>query len=172
MTWADYLIIFICLASGAFGFWRGFAKEALALVSWLAAIWLAWRFAWVVEPMLGEWAAAPELRIWAARAIVFIVVLTIGGLVAWFVRALVRSTGLSSTDRALGGLFGIARGFLIIGLTAIALQLVGLDRDAWWQGAKLKPLSDQIAQGIRYYAELGGRIIDEHELARLTQPFG
>jgi membrane protein required for colicin V production len=168
VTWADYLIIFICLASGAFGFWRGFAKEALALVSWLAAIWLAWRFAWVIEPMLGEWAAAPELKIWAARAIVFIVVMTIGGLVAWFARALVRSTGLSSTDRALGGLFGIGRGFLIIGLTAIGLQLVGLDRDAWWQEAKLKPLSDRIAQGIRYYAELGGRILDEQDLARLT----
>ena len=53
MTWADYLIIFICLASAAFGFWRGFAKEAVALASWLAAIWLAWRFGALVEPMLG-----------------------------------------------------------------------------------------------------------------------
>jgi membrane protein required for colicin V production len=172
VTWADYLIIFICVASGAFGFWRGFAKEALALASWLAAIWLAWRFTWIVEPMLGEWTAAPELRIWAARAIIFVVVLVIGGLVAWFVRALVQHTGLSSTDRALGGAFGVARGLLIVGLGAIGLQLAGLDQDAWWQGAKLKAFSDQIAEGIRYYAELGGRILEEHELARLTQPLG
>jgi membrane protein required for colicin V production len=172
VTWADYLIIFICVASGAFGFWRGFAKEALSLVSWLAAIWLAWRFTWVVEPMLGEWTAAPELKIWAARAIIFIVVLVIGGLVAWFVRALVRHTGLSSTDRTLGGVFGVARGVLIVGLGAIALQLAGLEQNAWWQGAKLKPFSDQVAEGIRYYAELGGRILEEQELVRLTQPLG
>ena len=169
MTWADYLIVFVCLASGAFGFWRGFAKEALALASWLAAIWLAWRFGAIVEPMLGEWTAAPELRIWAARAIVLVVVLTIGGLIAWFVRALIRSTGLSSTDRALGGMFGVARGVLIVGLGAIVLDLSGLAQETWWQDAKLKPLSDQVASGIRYYAELGGKILEEQALAQSLQ---
>ena len=172
MSWADYLIIFICVASAAFGFWRGFAKEALALASWLAAIWLAWRFAWVVEPLLGEWTAAPELKIWAARAIVFVVVLVIGGLVAWLVRGLVRATGLDATDRALGGIFGFARGVLIVGLIAIGLQLAGLDQDTWWQEARLKPFSDQIAEGIRHYAALGSRILEEQDLAPTTQPFG
>jgi membrane protein required for colicin V production len=172
VTWADYSIVFICLASAAFGFWRGFAKEALALASWLAAIWLAWRFAVFVEPMLGEWTAAPELRIWAARLIVLVVVLVIGGLIAWFARALIRSTGLSSTDRALGGLFGVARGLLIVGLVAIALQLAGLDQDAWWQDAKLRAFSNQIAEGIRYYAELGGRILEEQGLAQSSQLLG
>ena len=166
MTWADYFIVFVCVASGAFGFWRGFAKEALALASWLAAIWLAWRFAGAVEPMLGEWTAAPELRIWAARVIVLVVVLAVGGLVAWLARALIRHTGLSSTDRALGSLFGVARGVLIVGLAAIGVQLAGLDQDAWWQGAKLRPFSDQVAEGIRHYAELGGRVLEEQALGQ------
>jgi membrane protein required for colicin V production len=168
VTWADYLIIFIWLASGAFGFWRGFAKEAIALTSWLAAIWLAWRFGGLVEPLLGEWTAAPELRIWAARGIILVAILVIGGLIAWFVRALIRHTGLSSTDRALGGLFGVARGLLIVGLGAIAIELLGLDQDVWWRDAKLQPLSDQIAEGIRYYAELGGRILEEQALAQIV----
>ena len=172
MTWADYFILFVCAASGAFGFWRGFAKEALALASWLAAIWLAWRFSGVVEPMLGEWSAAPELRIWAARALMLVVVLVAGGLVAWLVRSLVHSTGLSSTDRALGGVFGVARGLLLVGLAAIGLELFGLDQDPWWQGAKLKPFSDQVAEGIRHYAELGGRMLEARELARSSQPIG
>jgi membrane protein required for colicin V production len=174
VTWADYAIVFICIVSGAFGFWRGFAKEALALVSWLAAIWLAWRFAWIVEPLLGEWSAAPELRIWAARAIVFVVVLAIGGLIAWLVRALVRGTGLSSTDRALGGLFGVARGLLIVGLGAIALQLSGLEQNPWWRDALLRPFSEQIAEGIRHYAELGGRMLEEQPSASFStmQPVG
>jgi len=172
VTWADYLIVFVCLASGAFGFWRGFAKEALALASWLAAIWLAWRFATLVEPMLGEWTAAPELRIWAARLVILVVVLVLGGLIAWFARAVVRSTGLSSTDRALGGVFGIARGVLIVGLAAIALNLAGLDQDTWWQNARLRPLSDQVAEGIRHYAELGGRILEEQAFAQSSQLLG
>jgi membrane protein required for colicin V production len=172
VTWADYLIIFICFASAAFGFWRGFAKEALALASWLAAIWLAWRIGSLIEPMLGEWTAAPELRIWAARAIILVVVLVAGGLIAWFARALVRHTGLSSTDRSLGALFGLARGLLIVGLGAIGIELLGLDADSWWQDAKLRPLSDQIAEGIRYYAELGGQFLDEQAFARSAEPLG
>ena len=55
MSWIDLLIIAICLGSAGFGFWRGFAKEALSIATWLAAIWLAWRFSWVIEPLLGEW---------------------------------------------------------------------------------------------------------------------
>jgi len=164
VSWADYLIVLVCLASGGFGFWRGFAKEALSLATWLAAIWLAWRFPWLIEPMLGEWIAAPELKIWVARLIVFVAVIISGGIVAWFLRELIRHTGLSSTDRSLGALFGLARGALIVGLTVIVMQFAGVDQDPWWQSAKLKPLSDQIAAGIRFYAELGGQYLAENEL--------
>lgn len=163
MPWIDLLIVFICVASAAFGIWRGFAKEALSLVTWLAAIWLAWRFTWLVEPMLGEWVAAPELKLWAARIIIFVVVLVAGGLVAWFARALIRHTGLSGTDRTLGGLFGLARGALIVGLVAIGVQLLGVDGDPWWQEARLMPFSEQVAEGIRYYAELGSRYLEEQD---------
>jgi membrane protein required for colicin V production len=164
MSWADLFIVVICAASAIFGVWRGFAKEALSLVTWLAAIWLAWRFTWLVEPMLGEWVAAPELKIWAARIVIFVIVLVAGGLVAWFVRELIRHTGLSSTDRTLGGLFGLARGALIIGLMAIGVQLLGMQGDPWWQESRLRPYCDRIAEGIRYYAELGGRYLEEQDL--------
>jgi len=164
MSWVDWLIIVAFVVSAGFGMWRGFAKEALSVITWLAAIWLAWRFAWSVEPMLGEWQSAPELKIWAARAIVFLTVMIIGGLVAWLVRELVRHTGLSSTDRLLGGLFGLVRGALVFGLAVIALQLSGLDQDPWWQQARLKPYGDQIAEGIRYYAELGGQYLQQRDI--------
>lgn len=172
MTWADYLIIATWLASGAFGYWRGFTKEAIALASWLVAIWLAWRLGGVTEPMLGEWTAAPELRIWAARVVILVVVLAAGGLIAWSARALIRHTGLSSTDRSLGAVFGVARGLLIVGLGAIAIELLGLEGDSWWREAKLRPLSDQIAEGIRYYAELGGDLLADRALAASAQRLG
>ena len=167
MPWADLLILLICVASCAFGVWRGFAKEALSLATWLAAIWLAWRFAWTIEPLLGQWEAAPDLRIWAARVVIFVVILIIGGLAAWFARTLIRQTGLSSTDRTLGALFGLARGALIVGLLAIGLEMLGVDSDPWWQEARLRPLSNQIAAGIRYYAELGSQLLQDGELVQV-----
>lgn len=165
MSWIDWLIVFAFAVSAAFGIWRGFAKEALSLVTWLAAIWLAWRFAWTVEPMLGNWQVAPELKVWAARAIVFVIVMVIGGLIGWLVRELIRHTGLSGTDRLLGGLFGLVRGALVFGIAVIVLQLSGLDSDPWWQQSILKPYGDQIAEGIRYYAELGGQYLQQQDIA-------
>jgi membrane protein required for colicin V production len=156
----DYLIVAICIASAAFGILRGFVKEAIALATWLIAIFLAWQGAWIVEERLGEWTAAPELRVWAARAIVFVAVLIIGGVLAWTMRALIRRTGLSGTDRTLGALFGFARGVLLVGLLAIVVGLAELENEAWWSEARLRPYSEQVAQGILYYADLGSRYIE------------
>ena len=164
MTWIDALIVLIGVASCAFGVWRGFAKEAVALVTWLAAIWLAWRASWIVESRLGEWQTAPELRIWAARAIIFVLILIIGGLLAWLLRAVIRSTGLSSTDRSLGGIFGILRAVLIVGLITIGLQYFGLDQEDWWVQSRLRPFSERVADGIRYYIEIGGQYVEDQGL--------
>ena len=161
MNWVDYAIVAIAIASAAFGYWRGFVKEAIALITWLLAIFLAWQAAWIVEGRLGEWTAAPELRIWAARAIVFIAVLIIGGLLAWLLRAVIRSSGLSGTDRSLGALFGLARGVLLVGLIAILVDIVDFESESWWDGARLRPFSEQVAEGIRYYAALGSRYLDD-----------
>jgi len=159
VSWADVLIIGICIGSAGFGYWRGLAKEALSVGTWLIAIWLAWRFSWVIEPLLGEWVVAPELKIWAARVTVFVFIMIVGGGIAWFVRELIRASGLSGTDRMLGSLFGFARGTLIVGLAVIVLDYAGLTSDPWWQQAKLKPAGDRLADGIRYYAALGSDYI-------------
>ncbi len=166
MSWADFAILLVFLASTLFGLWRGFAREALSLATWLAAIWLAWRFSWIVEPWLGEWNAVPELKIWAARAIVFVLVLIAGGVAMWLTSALIRHTGLTGTDRTLGGIFGFARGALIFGLIVIGLELFGLDENGWWQQAAFREYGDQIASGIRYYAEIGARYAEQYELVR------
>jgi membrane protein required for colicin V production len=160
VSWIDVLIVAVCVGSAGFGYWRGFAKEALSVATWLAAIWLAWRFTWIVEPLLGDWVVAPELKIWAARALIFILIMIAGGIVAWLVRELVRATGLSGTDRVLGSLFGLGRGALIVGLAVIVLDYAELSSDPWWQEAKLKTASDRVAEGIRYYAALGSSYVE------------
>lgn len=165
MSWVDVIIILGCCASAGFGAWRGFAKEALSLVTWLAAIWIAWRFSWLIEPMLGDWVVAPEARLWVARAVIFVLVLALGGLIAWLVRQVIKVTGLSGMDRVLGSLFGLGRGAIAVGLMVIVLDLVGLDEDPWWQEAKLRPYGDRIADGIRYYAAIGSRYVQEQDLA-------
>jgi membrane protein required for colicin V production len=155
----DYLILIVCVLSAGVGFWRGFVKEALSLLTLLVAIWLAWRFAALIEPKLGNWAADPEVRIWIARVIVFLFALMVGALVSWLARQLIRHTGLSGVDRLLGGAFGLARGVLIVGLAVLVLDFFDLDQDSWWQSARLRPYAEQVAGAVKKYAELGTRYV-------------
>ena len=101
MTPVDYVIVFLVLVSSLVGVWRGFTTEALSLVTLLAAIGLAWTFAPAIEPGLGNWVSEVEVRLWAARFIIFVSVLVIGGLISWLARKLVRHSGLTGLDRTL-----------------------------------------------------------------------
>lgn len=162
MTWFDWLVIAVVVCSAGFGYFRGFVKEAIALATWLVAIWFAWRLGASVEPMLGEWQNVPELRIWAARAVIFVLIMMLGALLAWAVHKLVSSTGLSRPDRFLGALFGIARGAIIVGLIVIALQLTGLNAEPWWLGAELREYCEQVADVVVFYAQLGGEYLQDN----------
>src|SRR6476661_2189545 len=159
MTPVDYLIVLVLVVSVAVGFWRGFVKEALSLLTLLVAIWLAWRFAALVEPKLSNWAADQEVRIWIARGFIFALVLVVGALASWVARQLIRHTGLTGVDRMLGGAFGFARGVLIVGLLVLALDFLDLDQDGWWQSARFRPYAEQVAAAVKKYAELGTRYV-------------
>ena len=162
MTAADYVIIFLCVASALVGVWRGFTAEALSLLTLLIAIWLAWAFAGRVDPMLGRWiGASPEVRLWAARVVLFVLALLVGGLISWLARKLVRHTGLTGLDRLLGGVFGLLRAVVLIGLMVIVMQFLGIEQEPWWQESRLKPYADRAAAAVKYFAELSGRYLQD-----------
>ena len=163
MSWVDLVIITGCFASAAVGAMRGFARETLSLATWVAAIWLAWNFSWVVTQFLGDWAVAPELKVWAGRAVVLVAILVAGGVAGQMVGSLIRHSGLSGTDRVLGSLFGLGRGGLVLGLAVLVLEMAGLDQGPWWREARLSPYGDRIADGIRHYAAAGGLHLQEQE---------
>ena len=47
----------------------------------------------------------------------------------------VKMTGLSGTDRALGAFFGLARGVLVSVVLVLLLSLTPLPRESWWRNA-------------------------------------
>ena len=161
MTPIDYVIVILTLMSMLVGVWRGFTTEALSLVTLLAAIGLAWTLAGALAPGLERWAEAEEVRLWLARLIIFLVVLVVGGLVSWVARKLVKGTGMSGLDRTLGAVFGLLRAAVLVGLAVIVLEFAEVDREAWWQEARLRPYAERVADGVKYFAELGTRYLEE-----------
>ena len=161
MAWVDYLIVAVLLLSAGLGFWRGFVKEALALATWLAAIWLAWRFSWLMDGVFAGWSAPEEVKLWAGRGAIFVLVLLVGGLVAWLASTLVKHSGLSATDRLLGAAFGAGRGVVLLGVAVIALEYLGLAENPWWQESRFGPYGNKVAAGLKHYAALGNAYVKD-----------
>jgi membrane protein required for colicin V production len=164
LVWFDYALLFILIISGVSSYFRGFFKEALSLASWLVAAWVAWRFGFVVSGWLEALLSDATLRLWGARIVLFVLVLLAGGLLGRLAGILMVSTGLTGTDRALGVVFGLARGVILCGFLLTLLQFMGFTSSAWWQESKLIPYAMPVADIIQYAAWDGVDYIDGMEI--------
>jgi membrane protein required for colicin V production len=156
MNVVDYLIIVVLLASMALGVVRGFVREAVGLLSWLGGIWLAWRYAPLLEPHLGGAIGEPPASTWAARVLIVIAVLLAGWLIAAILGYLLRHSGLSLVvDRLLGLFFGLLRGAVVVAIFVLLGEFVELDRVQWWRQSQLLPHASELAGWIQAFAETG-----------------
>ncbi|MEM7466021.1 MAG: CvpA family protein [Pseudomonadota bacterium] len=133
MSWPDVAILVVIGVSTLISLFRGFVREVLSLVAWVIAIWVAYTFCGRVAPIFESLVSIPSAQ--QALAFVILLVLTlIGvGIVNFFISKLIESTGLTGTDRALGMVFGVLRGIVIVGLLVLLAGATPLPRDNWWR---------------------------------------
>lgn len=156
--WLDLGIAVVLGVSALVSFWRGFAREALAVVVWGLAIGAAvmgYRWAQALFPVqwdtlgvgLGETAfTITHVRALLGFSVVLLGVLLIGSLLArWVVRHLFADV-FHLTDRFLGLVFGLARGaVLVLGFVLLA-GLTRLPFTEAWAASRLVPLFQQGAE--------------------------
>ena len=118
-------------------------------ITWFLAIVLAWLFASSLEPMLGGVLVGSPLRIWAARAIIFVGILLLGGAVSVILGHYVRVSMFAGMDKFLGFVFGLVRGVVIVGAFMIAIQALRMDEDPRWKNSRLLPYAGAIADALR-----------------------
>lgn len=139
MNWADWTILAIIGISSVFSLMRGFAREALSLITWVSAFIVARLFYQPLAVLLEAYIETPSVRMAAAFAILFLVTLLTGVIVNKLIGALVDATGLSATDRILGIGFGAARGGLIIVAIVALIGMTPAINDRWFQESQLIP---------------------------------
>lgn len=137
MNWVDYLIIAIIAISALISLVRGFVREVLSIVVWVAAFWLAVTFARPLAGLLSNYIASATLQIATAFAVIFIGTLLLGAVVNFLAGQLVGRTGLSGTDRAIGVVFGAGRGLILTALLILALGLTRVPQESWWRQSVL-----------------------------------
>ncbi len=149
MIAVDYIILAIVIISAVMGLVRGLLREAIAVITWFLAIVLAWLFAPSLAPMLGGVLKDSELAIWAARTIIFVGVLLLGGAVSVVLGHYIRVSMFAGMDKFLGFVFGIIRGVVIVGAFTIAIQALRMDEDPRWKNSKLMPYAIGVASALR-----------------------
>ena len=149
MATLDWLIAAVLGASVLLGLWRGLVFEVLSVLNWLAAFvlaqWLAPRAA-ALLPLDG---AGEPLRYAAGFVVVFIAALFAGGLLAWLIKKLVEAVGLRPVDRALGGIFGLVRGFVAVLVLAVVVHLTGLKSGQWWTESVTAGVATAALRGLK-----------------------
>jgi len=150
MNWVDWAIIAVLTVSTLISLWRGFAREALSLLGWVAAFILANLFADHLSPLLIKFIDNEPARYMAAFAVLFVGVLLLFNLLGIVVRQLIRLTGLSLLDRLLGTVFGFARGLIILLVVAFILrQLMPTSNQQGFNQSLLMPHLDLLMQWVQ-----------------------
>ena len=164
----DYLIIGVVLISTLVGVYRGFFPEVLSLLSWIVGVWVAWEYAPLLEPRLADKIPSPVLALWIARFGLFAGVIIVGGLVTELVSLAVERARLTGANRALGLVFGFARGLIAVGVLTIFAQILELPHESWWRQSKLIPYGEHIAAGLE--ALLPEKMVEQFPSAPAEKP--
>lgn len=149
MNTADVVILGLIALSTAFSVWRGFVKEGLSLAAFIGAFWIAIEFTEVLSPRYERWFASPQAAVAVAFASLFIGTLLLGVAANFLIGKVLKKTGLTGADRALGAAFGFARGVVIVAAFVLLAGLTSLpDRD-WWDDSLTLGWFQPLAETIR-----------------------
>ncbi len=132
MIWADIAILVIVAISAAISLIRGFVRESISLAVWVLAFWVALVFSDPLAHWLSRFITMPSAQLTVAFLFLFIATLVLGALVNNLMVQLVHRTGLSGTDRAIGMLFGVARGVVLVAVLVFLAGMTPMPQDPWW----------------------------------------
>lgn len=135
MTWLDYAALALLAASILWGVWRGLVREVISVAAWVLAFLAANLFAGPLGEQLPKALPTPEIRVLVAFIAVFVATLAVGTLFGLLLSRLAKVAGLGGLDRALGGVFGLARALVILLAFALLAGLTALPRQPVWRNS-------------------------------------
>ena len=124
------VVVFVSLLIGYF---RGFIRSLLSVLSWIVAAWGTWQYADLLLPYLAQFNLDPALQVIAANLAIFFALLLVAAILSSIVARIVVIQTFAGIDRTLGAAFGIARGGVIVLVLALVSSFAFVSDAPWWQ---------------------------------------
>lgn len=137
LTTIDFILLGVIFFSSLVSILRGFMKEMVSLMSWVAAFVISIFYSAHLAPLLPASIEIPSMRLAIAFIILFILTLLVGGVINAVLGVLVKKTGLSGTDRSIGVVFGMVRGVFLVSVLILLGSLTPMPQDPWWKGSQV-----------------------------------
>lgn len=162
MNWLDIAFLAILVLSGIAGLVRGLAREVLGLAGLVGGFLLALLFAPNLAPKLERWVTHP-LAYPAAFLVLVLATMLAAEIAGGLLTRLVEAVRLSCLNRLAGGLFGLARGALLVVLAYLGLLFLVKEPTSLTRGSRLAPLACRGAMAL-------SRLLPAAEQERWTDP--
>ncbi|TXR53696.1 CvpA family protein [Reinekea thalattae] len=146
MTSIDWAIVAILVVSSLISIKRGFAREAMSLATWLAALIIARLYSDNLASLFSGLLSSETNRYTLSFIILFIAALVVGALVNHLLSEFIRITGLSGTDRVLGTVFGLLRGIVLVVAVLAVGRLFAIEQ--FWQDSVLIPYFEPVIRWV------------------------
>jgi membrane protein required for colicin V production len=170
MNWLDIVIISVIAVSALISLKRGFVKELLSLITWIAAILVARFYAYDFSHYLSDFANNEKSALVLAFFVLFIGTLVIGSLINFIISQFVHAVGLSLMDRFLGMAFGVVRGALVIVVGIGLMSLTAFTDSPAWQSSVIVPHFAQVEEWTKETTKLLSEQLSEVDMSGLVDP--
>ena len=150
MTQVDNLILAVIAISSVFGVRRGFIKEIMSLLSWIAALLVSRVYSVSLASILENLIDNPSVRYVIAFSVLFVIIIMLVTLLNHLMSKLLVVTGLKTIDRLLGAVFGVARGTVIV-LVFLFVLNVFVSESEWWQQSTLIPYGMVLIEESQFF---------------------
>jgi membrane protein required for colicin V production len=140
-SYLDLAVITVVLVSGMLALLRGFTREVLAILSWVAAAAAAYFFYPLALPYIKPYISKDEIALAASVASVFFVSLIAVSLVTVKLSDIILDSKVGALDRTLGFLFGAVRGALlaVVAFVFYSWLVPETNQPEWIKDARAKP---------------------------------
>ncbi len=151
LNWFDYVIVTIVLFSMILSFFRGFVREALSFTIWLGGLFVAFKFAPILQQHIYDATQWMVMSYIIGFGVLFMSVWMVGLLLNLAMRPIVSRIGVGPADRLLGLFFGGLRGLLFVSIAILLLNMSSYRDARIVQSSQLLPRFDGIVHKLDTY---------------------